>query len=223
MTTKPEVIYIGDPMCSWCWGMAPVIERIARRRDVDFRIVVGGLRPGPAAQILDDDLRGVLAHHWEQVAGTTGQPFAPASLERENWTYDTEMPARAVVTMRHLQPENELGLFTHIQRAFYADGVDITDAAAYPALIDAFDVDESDFMRMLVSEEARTAAWNDFATARELGATGFPTVLLRIEGTLQVLSRGYAGADYFDSVLAQWVEGVQAVSANGACSIDAPC
>jgi len=78
-------------------------------------------------------------------------------------------------------------------------------------------------MSMLVSEEARTAAWNDFATARELGATGFPTVLLRIEGTLQVLSRGYAGADYFDSVLAHWVEGVQAASANGACTIDAPC
>lgn len=223
MSAKPEVIYIGDPMCSWCWGMAPVVEHIANRTDVDLRVVIGGLRPGPAAQPLDADLRGFLAHHWEKVAEATGQPFSPAALERKNWTYDTEMPARAVVLMRQLRPQHELTLFTRIQRAFYADGVDVTEPASYPALLDGLDVDAGEFMRRLVSEEARAQAWSDFAEAREFGVTGFPTMLLHIDGNLQVLSRGYAGIDYFDNVLAHWVEGVQAVSANGACSLDAPC
>jgi len=223
VSAKPEVIYVGDPMCSWCWGMAPVVEYIANRPDVDFRVVVGGLRPGPAAQPLDADLRGFLAHHWEKVAEATGQPFSPVALERENWTYDTEMSARAVVVMRQLQPQHELTLFTRIQRAFYADGVDVTEPASYPALLDGLDVDAGEFMRLLVSEEARTQAWSDFAEAHELGVMGFPTVLLHIDGKLQVLSRGYAGIDYFESVLAHWVEGVQAAGANGACSLDAPC
>jgi putative protein-disulfide isomerase len=220
---EPEIIYVGDPMCSWCWGMAPVVEYLARRPDVDMRIVVGGLRPGSAAQPLDDELRRVLTHHWESVAERTGQPFDPAGLRREGWLYDTEIPARAVVTMRRLAPEHELGMFTRIQQAFYAEGGDVTDPAAYPALVKELDVDESAFMDMLLSDESRTAAWDDFAAARELGVAGFPTVLLRIDGKLQVLSRGYAGIDYFESALAHWLEGVQAASTNGACSLDVPC
>ncbi len=219
----PEIIYVGDPMCSWCWGMAPVVEHLARRTDVDMRIIVGGLRPGSAAQPLDDELRRILSHHWEKVAAKTGQPFDPAGLRREGWVYDTELPARAVVTMRRLAPEHELDMFTRIQRAFYAEAVDVTDPAAYPALVERLDGDADDFMNELLSEESRTAAWDDFAAARELGVVGFPTVLLRIDGKLQVLSRGYAGIDYFESALAHWVEGVQAASTNGACSLDAPC
>lgn len=223
MTPKPEVIYVGDPMCSWCWGIAPAIERVAQRGDVDVRVLVGGLRPGPAAAPLDDRMRDFLGHHWAQVAAKTGQIFDRAALDRDDWVYDTELPARAVVTMRHLAPTQTLSFFTSIQRAFYAEAVDVTNSASYPALLDGHDVAEADFMAVLAADESRTWAWDDFAAARELGVMGFPTVLLDVDDKIQVLSRGYAGADYFDSVLAHWVEGVQAASANGACSIDAPC
>ena len=43
-------IYFADPMCSWCWGFAPVIEQTLRRRygeAIPVRLVLGGLRPGP--------------------------------------------------------------------------------------------------------------------------------------------------------------------------------
>ena len=80
MQSRPELIYVGDPMCSWCWGMAPVVERLAARDDVDTRIIVGGLRPGPRAQVLDADMREMLAGHWAQVASVTGQPFNEQGL-----------------------------------------------------------------------------------------------------------------------------------------------
>ncbi len=223
MNSLPEVIYVGDPMCSWCWGIAPVIERIEKRSDVSLRVVVGGLRPGPAAQPLDDKLRAFLLHHWDQVAAKTGQPFNPVGLEREDWLYDTELPARAVVTVRRLVPHQTLSFFARVQRAFYAEAVDVTDPAAYPALLDGYSIDEAEFMSALIGEESHKAAWDDFAEARELGVAGFPTVLLRLDDAIQVLSRGYAGADFFDSALAHWVEGTQSAAADGACSIDTPC
>jgi putative protein-disulfide isomerase len=223
LLSEPEIVYVGDPMCSWCWGMAPVVEYLAGRTDAGMRIVVGGLRPGAAAQPLDDELRRVLAHHWESVAARTGQPFDSLALQREGWMYDTELPARAVVTMRRLAPERELDMFTRIQRAFYAEGIDVTDPAVYPTLVEELDGDKVGFMEILMSEESLAAAREDFAMARELGVLGFPTVLLRIDGKLQVLSRGYAGIDYFESALVHWVAGVQAASTNGACSLDAPC
>ncbi len=41
-----ELIYVGDPMCSWCWGIAPQLDTLVRTHpDIPLRIVVGGLRP----------------------------------------------------------------------------------------------------------------------------------------------------------------------------------
>jgi putative protein-disulfide isomerase len=221
---KPEVIYVGDPMCSWCWGVAPAMHQIAARDDVDLRVIVGGLRPGPNARPLDDAMRQELAHHWEKVASVSGQPFDNKALGRSGWVYDTELPAIAVTTMRRLSPADTLGFFTHLQKSFYADGVDITDPEEYPGLVAGYDVDFGRFMEELGSEEARTIAWHEFAEARELGVAGFPTVLLRIDDKIQVLTRGYASLEHFDNVLAHWVEGRQPDSASiGTCSVEGIC
>lgn len=224
MTSKPEVIYVGDPMCSWCWGIAPTIERIAERDDVDVNVLVGGLRPGPNARKLDDQMRRELGHHWEKVADVSGQPFDITTLMRPDWVYDTEVPALAVVTMRRHSPGEVLRFFSHLQRAFYAEGVDVTDMDRYPALVSDFAVDPGDFCKEMSSVETRTRTWQEFGEARELGVAGFPTVLLRIDDTIQVLSRGYATPDHFDNLLTYWVEGRQPTSADvGTCSLEGGC
>lgn len=221
MTAKPEVIYVGDPMCSWCWGMAPTIHRIAERTDVVTKVLVGGLRPGPSAQPLDDRLRSFLSAHWDKVAKVSGQPFDDAILDKQGWVYDTELPAIAVTTMRQLAPAETLRFFTDLQRAFYADGIDITQSGAYADLIRGYDMDHAGFLAELVSPEARTRAWADFAAARELGVLGFPTVLLRVDGGTQVLSRGYASRQHFEDQLAYWIDGELPDAANvGTCSVD---
>lgn len=224
MATKPTVVYVGDPMCSWCWGLAPTVEQIASRSDLDLRVIVGGLRPGPSAAPLDDRMRTTLRHHWDKVAEASGQPFSDTALERENWVYNTELPAIAVTTMRSVAKPETLRFFTRLQRAFYADGIDITDHSEYPELLSDFGVETREFMNELGTETARTRAWDDFAEARELGVAGFPTVLLEIEGSTQVLSRGFAPSDHFDNQLTYWVESRQPDSASiGTCSVDRVC
>lgn len=223
MDSKPELIYVGDPMCSWCWGLAPVIDELSQRTDVDLRVVVGGLRPGAQSQPLDHRLRQTLAHHWEQVHSRSGQPFDTATLERDDWQYDTELPAVAVTTMRRHAPDRSMRFFNHIQGAFYRDAIDITDLAVYPSLLDGFGVDPGSFVAEMDTDEARTRAWQDFAEARSLGVTGFPTVLLEVAGSIQVLARGYMPQEHFDNQLTYWVEGRQSASADlAACSVDEP-
>ena len=45
---QPHLVYFADPMCSWCWGFAPVINAIRGRygERLPVRLIVGGLRPG---------------------------------------------------------------------------------------------------------------------------------------------------------------------------------
>ena len=43
------LIYIGDPMCSWCWGSSDVVKEArasALEKGIQFSAIVGGLRPG---------------------------------------------------------------------------------------------------------------------------------------------------------------------------------
>ncbi|HCN45385.1 MAG TPA: disulfide bond formation protein DsbA, partial [Pseudomonas sp.] len=47
-----RLLYVMDPMCSWCWGFAPVAAALiaqAQQAGVETRLVVGGLRTGSSA------------------------------------------------------------------------------------------------------------------------------------------------------------------------------
>lgn len=189
--TNLEIVYVADPMCSWCWGFAPTIEQVDTAYDIPLRIVVGGLRPGNRAEPLDA-IRGLLQHHWSQVAAASGQPFDLGGLDREDWVYDTMTADTAVVTMRASAPDETLQFFTRLQRAFYAERVDVTDPGVYSSLVEGFRVDGTEFVEALISPQMRAATEKDFEEAAWLGVTAFPTLLLR-DGTSTVpLSLGYA-------------------------------
>lgn len=186
-----ELVYVGDPMCSWCWGFAPVLERLETRYSIPLRVVMGGLRTGSTAQPMGPDQRAQMARYWEQVEEQTGQPFTRAALEREGWRYDTEASCRAVVAMRELAPRETLRWLARLHRAFYVEGVDITDLSVFADLLDGFDVDRDEFVRVLHDEATAERTRQDFAEAQRLGALGFPTVLLRDGEDLGIVTRGF--------------------------------
>jgi putative protein-disulfide isomerase len=189
------LVYVGDPMCSWCWGFAPEIEALAE--DYSTEVVLGGLRPGPMAQELEDRLAGFLQHHWVEIAERTGQPFDPGFLERrDGWVYDTEPAAIAVGLMREMSETDTLGYFTTVQESFYAKGQDVTDFEVLADLASGFDVNRGEFRARLASDEAKTAAWADFSRARSWGINGFPTLVASLpDDRLALVARGWTPAD----------------------------
>lgn len=186
-----ELIYVADPMCSWCWGFAPVVEKIDDSFAIPLRTIVGGLRPGDRAEPIDR-IRPMLAHHWGQVAAASGQPFDLEGLDRTDWMYDTLVPDTAVVTMRSMAPDVTLRFLTTLQRAFYSERIDITDPDTHANLISDFPVDPDAFVEAIRSPEMLAATERDFQEAQWLGVTGFPTLLLRDGATTVPLSLGYA-------------------------------
>ena len=201
-----EFIYVGDAMCSWCWGFAPVMDRLAGHYSFPMRLINGGLRPGPDGQPMEPGLRSYLLHHWEQVEARSGQPFNPDALPGDGWRYDTELPARAVVTMRSHAPEMEFRWFKHLQRSFYLDGVDVTRLEVYRPLLDGYTEERDQFMADLADESSRLEAWSDFEQARAMQATGFPTLLLRTGSDLATVTRGYAPFESIEPHLTVYLE-----------------
>jgi putative protein-disulfide isomerase len=191
--TVTGLIYVGDPMCSWCWGFAPEIESLAEELPVE--VVVGGLRPGPMAQPLDDRMAGFLGHHWQEISERTGQPFDTGFLDRRDWVYDTEPAAIAVTQMREISETRALDYFTDVQMAFYGKGLDVTDFEVLTDVTAGYEIDQEDFRAALETDEAKKRAWNDFSRARNWGISGFPTLVGELDdGRLALLTRGWTEA-----------------------------
>jgi putative protein-disulfide isomerase len=188
----PHLIYIMDPMCSWCYGFAPVIKGIfnAYEDKLQYKIVLGGLRPG-TTQVLDENLKAEIKQHWQEVEQVTNQPFDYSFFERTDFVYDTEPGCRAVVTMRYLNPDAEFKMAEAIQSAFYANNNDVTKSEVLALIAAQFGVTEEDFIEKFSSDEMKEKTQQDFMIARHLQATAFPSLFLLNGTTVHPLSRGY--------------------------------
>jgi len=102
--SEHRFIYFADPMCSWCYGFAPVIWALAERFEgrMDVQLVMGGLRAGNTAPMREED-RAYIRDAWARVHAASGQPFDFSFHEREAFVYDTEPACRAVVAVRRLK------------------------------------------------------------------------------------------------------------------------
>ena len=202
-----QLIYVGDPMCSWCWGFAPVKRRIEEQCHgrAEVSLVVGGLRPF-TTEPQDDQRKAFLREHWREVGDKTGQPFAFHLLDRDDFVYDTEPASRAAVVVRHLDGQaTALDFFSELQRAFYADNADVTEAATLTALAHDFGLDKDAFAAHFETEEMRQATIDDFQLARSLGVTGFPTVVAKDDEGYAYLTVGYQPFEQLGALLDAWL------------------
>ncbi|CAG2131170.1 hypothetical protein LMG19282_00386 [Cupriavidus campinensis] len=197
-----ELVYVGDPMCSWCYGFGKELTEVRERfPDLPLRIVVGGIRAG-ATDILDEAGKRFRLHHWSRVESASGLPFNRDGLmARENFVYDTEPICRAVVTARQLFPQSDLlAVFRALQAAFYVDALDTTDGKALADVAaqalnrQGHAVSAQTFLDQWLSDAAIAATVEDFRTARGWGISSFPALVLDHGGRLHHVSGGYAHA-----------------------------
>lgn len=193
----PTLIYIADPMCSWCYGFGPELTQLLEGLpELKLEIMVGGLRPNNT-QPMDEVLKTTLISHWQRVHEASGLPFSDSALSHQNFIYNTEPSCRAVVAARTLAPEAALQVFHAIQHAFYAEGLDVTQAGilaevASSALTSAgFPIDAERFQEKWEDETVIAATHADFVQAQRWGIFGFPTLILERGNQLDLVTSGY--------------------------------
>lgn len=209
--SSKEIIFVADPMCSWCWGFSPVIRQVQSQygADIPVKLVVGGLRPNET-RVMDDGMKSYIRNHWHHVAEASGQPFNEGVFERDDFVYDTEPSCRAMVTMRHLRPDLVMDYLEKVHHAFYVENRDTTDPNVLAALAAEFDdLDAESFLTVFGSEDMLRDTWKDFTHSRALGVSGYPAVLLREGEQHGMLTMGYAPFERLNPVLARWVAGEQ--------------
>lgn len=202
-----RLLYVMDPMCSWCWGFAPVVEALAEQAaaaGVPLQIVVGGLRRDQVA--IDAAARVRYLGYWQAVNASTGQLFDFDRGLPEGMVYDTEPACRAPVTARQLDEPSAWALLKLIQQAFYTEGADVTQASVLVELAEQAGIPRIEFAEAFDSQAMVDATAADFAWVQDLGIAGFPTLLAERDGQLALLTNGYQPLEVLSPLLGRWLE-----------------
>ena len=206
-----KLVYVGDPMCSWCYGFGKELAQLrARHPALEFNIVVGGLRAG-GTEVLDDAAKQFRLQHWARVEAASGLPFnREAFAARQGFVYDTEPVCRAVVAARRLAPQADLlAVFRAFQHAFYAKGRDTTDGKELAAIGAAelqrqgHDISDAGFLYTWREPATIAETHADFTRTRKLGVSSFPSLLLETGDGVREVSPGYAHAEQLHRLLGE--------------------
>lgn len=193
----PTVHYIGDPMCSWCWGIEPVVGELAAfcaAEGIGFVLTVGGLRAG-GGDPWNADFIEFLRAEWRRIGEVTGQPFGFTLLDAPYFDYDTEPACRAVVCAQILGADSAdpsaRRFFSAVQRRFYVEGRDPKETSFYADLCEEAGLDFGAFRSLFLSAEARQATQAAFLRCRQWGVRAFPTLAVERRGELLLLAAGF--------------------------------
>lgn len=204
---EPEFIYFTDPMCSWCYGFAPIIRTILTQFSaIPMRIVPGGLRPHET-EPLPEQMAATIQHHWVSVQETTGQPFKFGFFESHPaFVYNTLAPCRGIVAAGQIDPAKALPYLEQIQSRFYAQGEDPTTLQGLTQTAVDVGIPKEQFESALRDPATETALVDGMRQFQEIGAMGFPTLLLRKGDRKRLVTIGYQSFEHLEKVIGSHLE-----------------
>jgi len=197
MTDGPQLIYVHDPMCSWCWGFRPAFERLCAQLPAQIRVgwLLGGLARD-SDQPMPTEMQAQLQETWRRI-----QQRIPGTRFNFAFWHDCQprrstWPAcRAVIAARSLDASLQVPMVRAIQHAYYLEARNPSDNETLIALAVRLGLPGERFARLLDAAETQATLLAEIAHARELGANSFPSLRLQIGQTCWPVPVDYTDPD----------------------------
>jgi len=189
--------YLFDPLCGWCYAVAPLVDAARAVPDLPVSFHAGGMLAGTNRRAISPQWRDYVMPHDLRIAGLSGQPFGAAyfdGLLRDTTAMmDSEPPITAILAAQALDGRG-LDMIHRLQRAHYAEGRRIADHDVLVVLAAELGLDPQAFEAEFDRAAGKTTR-EHIAASRALlartGARGFPTFALqRSDGALAVIDAG---------------------------------
>lgn len=203
--SKPTLIYVYDPLCSWCYGFHPVVQKLAVRfkNDLHIRIIPGGLAVGENAQTIQEGYRFIKkAHH--KIEKTTGVTFGDnfkLLADEGSYLMDSEPACIAQTVINTIAPNIALKFAGSMQHALYVHGKSLNHLETFVDILKDFDVDLDIFNDRYNNLATKKETHQQFEWCKKNGASVFPTLLLKIGDEFGVMAQGYRPFDTIESHL----------------------
>src|SRR5947209_18757731 len=123
-----RITYLFDPLCGWCYGAGPALDRLALLDDVTLELTPTGLFAGEGARAMDAQFAAYAWQNDQRIARLTGQPFSELYraevLGKNGGVFDSAPATHGVIAVRVTEAPRELDALKALQRARYVDGRD---------------------------------------------------------------------------------------------------
>ncbi len=187
----PVLHYIYDPLCGWCYGVAPLVA--AARQVMTVRGHAGGMLTGNNRRPITPEFRAYVEHHDAQIARLSGQPFGEAYrhdlLQDTSVVLDSEPPIAAVLAAETLAGRG-LDLLARLQTAHYVEGRRIAEEMVLLQLATEIGLDPLAFSNALGKSRGEVTHQHiheSRALLARFGGHGFPTFALEHNSRIQTI------------------------------------
>ena len=190
-----SLIYVMDPMCSWCWAFSETLERwLKLHPELNTLWVMGGLAPD-SDEPMPHPMREAISSTWKRIESQTGTQF-----NHDFWTLNTPRRStypscRAVISAGELHTEGRQLMSRAIQHAYYLEAKNPSDTSTLVECAESIGLDGHQFLKLLNSDQIELKLNSELDFCRSLGVQGFPALLL-VEGEeIKPLALGYSTLD----------------------------
>ncbi|WP_293266360.1 DsbA family protein [Neptunomonas sp.] len=190
-----QLLYIMDPMCSWCWAFSPTIDAIKQQfPNLPITYVMGGLA-ADSESTMPAEQQEAIQSIWSQIEAKTGTRF-----NHDFWTKctprrSTWQACRAILAAENIQSGAAPGMARAIQHAYYLEAKNPSDNATLIALAESLGIDPSEFSKQLNSTSIQQEFEENLRVSQQLDVSGFPALRL-LEGQQATrVSDGYSSPD----------------------------
>ena len=190
---RDTLIYVHDPMCSWCWGFEPtrkiIFEAIAERMQI--RRMVGGLAPD-SDQPMPDSMRLALQQTWQRIEQIIpGTRFNHAFWDDCSPRRSTYPANRAVIAAREQDESFDPLMTARIQQAYYLEAKNPSDNPVLVELAADIGLDVERFAQSLESDALQQRLLAEIDNARAMGIDSFPSLAVQKDGVLTHIGLNY--------------------------------
>lgn len=190
------LIYVHDPMCSWCFGFEPVRRQIFDQLEGEMllRRVLGGLAPDadePMPEAMREGLQQTWRHIEQVIPGTRFNfDFWRLCTPRRS-TYPAN---RAVIAAREQGADFDPAMTARIQQAYYREARNPSDDETLIELAADIGLDAERFADCLREPSTQQQLLQEIRYARSIGADSFPSLLLEDERGIRPIGLNYLDA-----------------------------
>ncbi|MCG8324295.1 MAG: DsbA family protein [Thiotrichales bacterium] len=191
-----ELIYVHDPMCSWCWAFRPTYDRLVRNLPAGLRLqrLLGGL-----AADTDDPMpeatRRYVQNHWRRIQQQVpGTEFNFDFWDRCRPRRATYPACRAVIAARNQGEQYDDAMTLAIQRAYYLEARNPSNIDTLLQLAAGLELDIERFRTDLPAAATQDRLMQEIRTLESMGIERFPSLAIKTADTLQMLAIDYHDA-----------------------------
>ncbi|MGO7211690.1 DsbA family protein [Rhizobium ruizarguesonis] len=135
-----HLTYLYDPLCGWCYGAAPALDKMAKLDNLTVELAPTGLFAGEGARPLDERFAAYAWHNDQRINRLTGQVFSQLYRDQvlagADSMFDSAPATLGIIAVGLRKLDREREALKALQIARYIDGRNTSEIAVVADVLD---------------------------------------------------------------------------------------